>query len=361
MTSAKSRLLLLGGLFVLSGSAFVVFTISIGQGRVTGPGVFLAGSVGMLGVVAYLLIRTAQALVETGVDAEAREEKAATGRRRKELEREYNALKRAIKELELDYSMGKLSEQDYTPVRSRYRERAVRILRQLDQGESYRAQIDRDLQARLKAKGIVKKSTDAGSAAAVTATSHAKLDSSAATPKKDTETTDHRPSGSLAAQNGTERSSPRVLPPGYESSIISEEPTKAADAFAMLTATRQSAHADSLPPGYEPSIISEEPTKAVDGFRAAAGKSLVHREGMTFNGESATVMRAVANLTGGNVVSTELTQQTLVPPLPGLTTGPTPAQRNEPTQQTLAPCASCGATNDADANFCKKCGARLHP
>src|SRR3954454_4054343 len=106
MTSAKSRYLLLGALLLSTGGALIAFTITIGQGRLTAPGIFLAGSVGTLGVVAYLLVRTAQALVETGTDAEAREEKAATGRRRKELEREYNALKRALKELELDYSMG---------------------------------------------------------------------------------------------------------------------------------------------------------------------------------------------------------------------------------------------------------------
>ncbi len=353
MTLAKSRLLLPGALLLLSGGAFILFTSTIGQGRVTGPALFLASSVGTMGVVAYLLVRTAQALVETGVDAEAREEKAATGRRRKELEREYNTLKRAIKELELDYSMGKISEQDYTQVRTRYRERAVRILRQLDQGESYRAQIDRDLQARLKAKGIVKKPTE-GSAAA----DEAKANDSAVTPKKDPTALDMQKSAALAASD-TASPEARVLPPGYEASIISEEPTKASDAFALLSATRQPVHAATLPPGYEASIISEEPTKASDGFRAAAAQSLVHRDGMNFNGDSATVMRAVARLTGGNAVSTELTQQTVVPALP---TGPQPAvTRSEPTQQTVAPCATCSASNDADANFCKKCGTRLHP
>src|SRR5262249_36306327 len=51
-------------------------------------------------------------------------------------------------ELELDHAMSKVSEEDYQEVRGRYRERAVRILRQLDQGESYRAQIEADLKAR---------------------------------------------------------------------------------------------------------------------------------------------------------------------------------------------------------------------
>lgn len=344
MTSANSRFLLLGGLLVSSGGALVAFTITIGQGRLTGPGVLLAGSVGTLGVVAYLLVRTAQALVETGARAEAREEKAATGRRRKELEREYNTLKRALKELELDYSMGKISEQDYGDIRGRYRERAVRVLRQLDQGESYRAQIERDLQARLKAKGGSKKSVQSESSAAVP------------TPNEPTAVTAVPTEAAAAAKkdaaDGEVSKTSHVLPPGYEPSIISEEPTKAADAFAALTGGRPAAPA--LAPGYEPSIISEEPTKA-------ASKLADAREGMQFN-DSATVMRAVAKLTGGNTVSTELTQQnevtqqTAVPPL----NMHSPSQPGARAPAGPTACSSCRTANDADANFCKKCGTRLH-
>jgi hypothetical protein len=159
MNSPKSSLLLWGGALVLSLGSLLAFTITIGHGRVTGPGVFLAAAVFAMGVASYFVFQAARVLVQTGADAEQRELQAAGGRRRKELEREYYTLKRAIKELELDYAMGKVSEQDYTEVRTRYRERAVRILRQLDQGESYRSQIDRDLQARREAKGLPKPAT----------------------------------------------------------------------------------------------------------------------------------------------------------------------------------------------------------
>lgn len=375
MTSANSRLLLLGGLVLLAGGSLITFTITIGAGRLTGPGVFLAGSVGTLGVVAYLLVRTAQALVETGVAAQAREEKAATGRRRKELEREYNALKRAIKELELDYSMGKISEQDYTEIRTRYRERAVRVLRQLDQGESYRAQIERDLQARRQAKGLPKKAPD-GQPAAAPATRTQAPSATSAEPTTVTAV----PAGALAAdlsaetpkkhgaggqKDRTTGSGSLDLPDGYEPSIISEEPTKAADAFAALSLNRPSAPAPALQPGYEASIISEEPTKAATGFVAAkAGKAKVEvqPDGLNFS-DSATVMRAVAKLTGGNTVSSDLTQneqtqQTAAPALGAQQSGPSVVQglgKSGPVT-----CAGCAAMNDADANFCKKCGARLH-
>ena len=359
MTSANSRFLLLGGLLLLSGGALAVFTITIGQGRLTGPGVFLAGSVGTLGVVAYLLVRTAQALVETGAAAQAREEKAATGRRRKELEREYNTLKRALKELELDYAMGKISEQDYGEIRTRYRERAVRVLRQLDQGESYRAQIERDLQARRKAKGLPEKAAAPASAAPATAppsatsnepTAVTAVPAEPAAGEASAKVTRPAATRSAADATGQAAPAPRTLAPGYEPSIISEEPTKAAQAFAALTGGR--AAASELAPGYEPSIISEEPTKA------AAGKGEGPPGGLQFP-DSATVMRAVAKLTGGSAVSTELTQQnevtqqTAVPALgekspsqPGAAAGP-------------AACAACSTANDADANFCKKCGTRL--
>ena len=140
----------IAGLSVLS---LLAFMLTIGGGRPTGPGILLALAVSSLGAVAYAVFQSARMLVTTGTAAEEREAQAAVGRRRKELEREYFTLKRALKELELDYAMGKLSEQDYSDVRTRYRERAVRILRQLDQGESYRAQIERDLEARRTAKG----------------------------------------------------------------------------------------------------------------------------------------------------------------------------------------------------------------
>lgn len=135
-------------------ASLAIFTAIIGGGRLTGPGVALSLSVGALFWVARLLFESARALVATGSDAEQSEALAASGRRRKELEREYYILKRAIKELELDHAMGKISTEDYGEIRSRYRERAVRLLRQLDQGETYRSQIEADLKARRAARGL---------------------------------------------------------------------------------------------------------------------------------------------------------------------------------------------------------------
>ena len=56
---------------------------------------------------------------------------------------------RTIKELEFDRAMGKISEQDFHEMSVRLRARATRLMKQLDAGGSYRAQVERDLAKRL--------------------------------------------------------------------------------------------------------------------------------------------------------------------------------------------------------------------
>lgn len=153
-SSGRAQLLFWGVFVGVGAVSLLAFTFTIGNGRLSGPGICLALSTATLVWVGRMLFQSARALVATGSEAEELEQKAASGRRRKELEREYQTLKRALKELELDRAMGKISDDDYQELRGRYRERAVRILRQLDQGESYRTQIDADLKARRDALGL---------------------------------------------------------------------------------------------------------------------------------------------------------------------------------------------------------------
>src|SRR5207237_7415623 len=81
-------------------------------------------------------------------------------RTRAALEREKMLALRAIKELEFDRAMGKLSDADWREMSTRLRARAARLMRQLDAGGSYRDQIERDLGKRLgQAAG---RRTDAG-------------------------------------------------------------------------------------------------------------------------------------------------------------------------------------------------------
>jgi len=72
------------------------------------------------------------------------------GRRtRAALEREKTLALRAIKELEFDRAMGKVSEEDWKEMSGRLRARAARLMRDLDAGGGYRAQIERDLAKRI--------------------------------------------------------------------------------------------------------------------------------------------------------------------------------------------------------------------
>ena len=72
-------------------------------------------------------------------------------RTRAALEREKLLALRAIKELEFDRAMGKLSESDWQEMSGRLRARAARLMRQLDAGEGYREQVEQEVARRLGA------------------------------------------------------------------------------------------------------------------------------------------------------------------------------------------------------------------
>ena len=67
----------------------------------------------------------------------------------RELEREKQTVLKAIKEIELDYQMRKISEPDYREMIERYRTRALRVLGDLAAGDDYRVLIERELKGRL--------------------------------------------------------------------------------------------------------------------------------------------------------------------------------------------------------------------
>jgi hypothetical protein len=75
------------------------------------------------------------------------------GRTRAALEREKTLVLRSIKELEFDRGMGKVSEKDFAEMLARLRARASRLMRQLDAGSVYRAQIEREIEKRLATAG----------------------------------------------------------------------------------------------------------------------------------------------------------------------------------------------------------------
>jgi hypothetical protein len=75
-------------------------------------------------------------------------------RARAALERDKLLALRAIKELEFDRAMGKLSDEDFKEMSGRLRAKAARLVRQLDAGAGYRQQIERDLARKLADRDV---------------------------------------------------------------------------------------------------------------------------------------------------------------------------------------------------------------
>ena len=111
--------------------------------------VFVCLTVLAAGVVGYAVYRTLWPLVHPdAVDSP----EVVGGRTRAALAREKTLLLRAIKELEFDRAMGKVSEADYEEMTARLRGRAIRVIRQLEAGgAAYRELIEKELAARVGA------------------------------------------------------------------------------------------------------------------------------------------------------------------------------------------------------------------
>jgi hypothetical protein len=108
--------------------------------------VFVCLTVMAAGVAGYAVYRALWPLVHP--DAIETPEMVG-GRTRAALEREKGIALRAIKELEFDRAMGKVSEADWADMTSQLRSRAVRVIRQLDTGSAaYRELIEKELAAR---------------------------------------------------------------------------------------------------------------------------------------------------------------------------------------------------------------------
>jgi len=92
------------------------------------------------------------------------------GRTRAALEREKALVLRAIKELEFDRAMGKVSEGDFAEMSARLRARAARLIGQLDADRGYRAQIEREVARRMGSDSKEVASLSPSSGSPVTAT-----------------------------------------------------------------------------------------------------------------------------------------------------------------------------------------------
>jgi hypothetical protein len=131
--------------FVLAALACATAVTFIVRGQGVAAVVLLAALMGAAALVGMAVLRTVQPLVGRHDDRTA----MIGQRTRAALEREKMLALRAIKELEFDKAMGKVSEDDFRDMSGRLRARATRLMRQLDAGAGYREQVERDLARRL--------------------------------------------------------------------------------------------------------------------------------------------------------------------------------------------------------------------
>lgn len=128
--SRRELALWLGGAVV---AAFVlVGTVLALGGRLESATWGLVVAAGAMVFALRSLYRMATALARPPVEAVLDELDVAAYAGRRELREERRRLLRAINELQFDYEMGKLSEEDYRKVRQGYELQAVEVIRALD-------------------------------------------------------------------------------------------------------------------------------------------------------------------------------------------------------------------------------------
>jgi len=150
MTSTNGRRFIYPAI-VLAVAAAVGGYATWAGGRASVP--FLVMATLALGWIVWLAFRAANALVKDAPVVEAGV--VATGKRRKELEREKASLLKALKELDFDHQMGKVSDKDFADISAIYRGRAIRVMRQLDDaGRDYEAMIAADVGKKLATAGV---------------------------------------------------------------------------------------------------------------------------------------------------------------------------------------------------------------
>jgi len=150
--------------FTLAALVCATAATFLARGQGTIAVVLLGVLMGATALVGMAVLRTVRPLVTSHEDRTS----MIGERTRVALEREKMLALRAIKELEFDRAMGKLSDADFQEMSGRLRARAGRLMRQLDAGAGFRARIEQDLAKRLGARAEVEKAAPSPCAACAT-------------------------------------------------------------------------------------------------------------------------------------------------------------------------------------------------
>ena len=138
------------GIVLASAAAALVFGL-VGAGlRAGAPLLILTAGGVALGFSGIMLFRAIEPLLRPAAAA-ARAANTGASARLRELEREKQLVLKAIREIEHDHQMRKISENDYKELTHRYRTRALRLIREIDAGDDFRGLIELELKTRLAA------------------------------------------------------------------------------------------------------------------------------------------------------------------------------------------------------------------
>jgi hypothetical protein len=138
-------------LFTLAGLIGATVVVFISRGETPAGIILLSLIIFSAAIVGYAAWRT---FAPFGAADEPTAPQMLGGRTRAALEREKTLVLRAIKDLEFDRAMGKVSEKDFTEMGARLRLRAAGLIRQLDAGASYRQEIEKEIARRVKTPAV---------------------------------------------------------------------------------------------------------------------------------------------------------------------------------------------------------------
>jgi len=136
--------------FTLAGLIGATIVVFFAKGQTAAAIILLSLTVFAAAAVGFAALRVFGPLA--GMRRSNAAAPAASSRSRMVLEREKGLALRAIKELEFDRAMGKVSEKDFAEMSARLRTRAARLIRQLDAGATYRDSIEREIERRVAPK-----------------------------------------------------------------------------------------------------------------------------------------------------------------------------------------------------------------
>lgn len=156
--------LIRGGLMILGGAVVLLGLVLVAEANLDAATVGL----GFAAVMLLYAISRLYAVVAVLAAPASADQARSLGRTRAELRDEKRRLLRAIKELEFDHGMGKLSRADFDAVSATYKARAIEVMRALDGASDLHPELEALLRRRAAGEGSAAASETLTSEAATT-------------------------------------------------------------------------------------------------------------------------------------------------------------------------------------------------